>query len=168
MSGYKRKMVLGSLIVGIIASTSIFGAAPTSAKVGDSQPQPAEGLISARMPVTSEGQDGLSAHEYSPEELDQMGGDPRVLEYWTPERMDSAIPLESPVSVETVGEEAKVPENDYAAPRASDGDAAIEPLIGKAAVKPGTAPSADFSRTNGKVFFRDPKTKKIILARHRL
>ncbi|MFJ3391601.1 trypsin-like serine peptidase [Leifsonia aquatica] len=91
----------------------------------------------------------------SAEQLDETGGDPRVLDYWTPERIAGAVPVETPelaateVSPRTLAAEE---------PETSISEAAL-PTESSAGVR-AAPPVTNFSKTNGKVFFRDASDGK--------
>ncbi|MFT3942557.1 MAG: hypothetical protein QM705_01840 [Ancrocorticia sp.] len=130
------------------ASAATPGAAPSEETV--SAPALPSFDITARQPSV----------KYTRAQLDRIGGDPRIVEYWTPERMANAIPLDGPRTSPALDAKAvatalqavpEVAEKSVAEAATADSVAGIAPLA--SAVN-------KTSRKNGKVFFRDARDGK--------
>jgi V8-like Glu-specific endopeptidase len=92
-------------------------------------------------------------------ELSRWGGDPRVTQYWTSERMKSAIRLDTPSSTAAVRRELeKFAKNNapQTALTTTSKPAAAQERSGHRRAAPQAAPPVtNFSSTNGKVFFHN-------------
>lgn len=115
--------------------------------------------VAVSAPVLLQGQ--TTPRTYSSEEsaeINSSGGDPALLDYWTPERMASSVPDEVAVSANAeVSRQPEVPERPLAVASKPTG-----PLVPDSSSGPGatqsTAPITNFSRTIGKLYYRNLTT----------
>ena len=82
-------------------------------------------------------------------------GDPIVTAYWTPERMKSAIPTDTPTSTTEVNRQIDELEQPALADEpVTDGSSPVTAIL-NAITPQAVTPVTNFSKTNGKVFFRN-------------
>ncbi|HYP46929.1 MAG TPA: hypothetical protein VEQ66_17250 [Propionibacteriaceae bacterium] len=81
--------------------------------------------------------------------LDRTGGDPALLDHWTPKRMQQAKPLKAPGDAKVIDKAVRAAIKQL--PEVADKPAA--PAKASNALKKAPAPVTNFSVTNGKLFF---------------
>lgn len=149
---HDKKMTRSALLVAAVVFPVLAGiAAPAQATPNDDSAIEISAESTSAAPVLS--LDVLRSSRTipsSPEGLDQIGGDPRVLDYWTPERIAAAIPVETP-ELDSTGANPRAftseePETSISEP-ALPAESSMGPRV--------APPVTNFSKTNGKVFFRD-------------
>lgn len=155
MSGVRPKKALSGIAVSALALTAFLFATPAHADDLNSQSSGETAAVPA--PLSPEVENSASIEDYTQEELDQFGGDPRVIEYWTPERMANAIPVETPAAPNTDTEAPESIDPDYTSE--ADEEVVVEPteatdshLYPSPAAPP---PVTNFTATNGKVFYQN-------------
>lgn len=80
---------------------------------------------------------------------------PIVTAYWTPERMKNAIPVDTPTSTAEVNRQIdKLKQQASANEPVTDGSSPVTATLNTTAPQ-AVAPVTNFSKTNGKVFFRN-------------
>ena len=154
MSGKTTKSTLSSLVLGALAFTALFTAPSAYADATDSPPSGETASVFA--PLSPDVVSSKADRKYSPEEFDDIGGDPRVIEYWTPERMAEAIPVETPVGPDT--QTVEPGEVEWSASQETHETVVAEPAEATDTHKyamPKTTPVTNFTKTNGKVFYRN-------------
>jgi len=150
-------------LMGAISTAALCGTAFTTTAAADGLSSPSDdaassssisvrGRISAdlRVKLLPNGRTHAAASE-----LARWGGDPRVASYWTKERMKNAIPLDNPKSVATVRDELKKFDKDKASPTALTTMSSPLAAQPRGIITKATPPVTNFSKTNGKVFFRN-------------
>lgn len=135
-----------------ILATSLTISSPARADDND----PSDELISVEAPVFVDPLLSPSRPALTPGEIDELGGHPAVIEYWTDERLDSAIPRDLHAPQDPGTSPGLVPSPTTLDPEVITGPA--EPL--GALEHPEERAVTNWSRTNGKVFFRDPADGK--------
>lgn len=160
MKGYTFKPSIILLSVMALASTGVLVASPASAAIHSGNEIVSEESVSAPALSSSDLTTRRLNASHPQAELDRAGGDSRVIEYWTPERMANAIPLDGP-NTSTVLNQTAATQARSAVPEVAEHTVA-EPTV--AEVSPGVAPLASrvskSSKTNGKVFFRNARNGK--------
>lgn len=154
MSDKRTNSPKSSLALGALACTALFTVSPASANATDLSPSGE--TISVFAPMSPDVMGDASDRTYSPEGLDALGGDPRVIEYWTPNRMAEAIPVETPVAPNT--QTAEPGDVERSSSQETHESAVAEPAEATDTQRyalPKTTPVTNFTKTNGKVFYRD-------------
>lgn len=144
-------------VAAIIAALAVI--APARIAMASSTPvAPSTASTAVRAPVSDNvlakalpnGRTGQAAAA----DLSKWGGDPRVSAYWTPQRMEHAIPADTPQSTAAMqGELRKLQDSSAKSP----GGILSEPVAATdRRITPQTAPPVtNFSVTAGKVFFHN-------------
>lgn len=157
MKGYTFKSSISLLSAMMLASAGLI-AAPASAATPSGNAALSEESVSAPALPSLDLTARRPNVNYTQAELDRIGGDQRVVEYWTPQRMANAIPLDGPDAPTALTQKAitnaqsavsEVAEKTLAEPAAAD--AGIETLASRVSRS---------SKTNGKVFFRNARNGK--------
>ncbi|WP_187977023.1 hypothetical protein [Mycetocola sp. JXN-3] len=143
----KRQVIFSTLLALVIVLGS-----PTTVGALGVPTQPSEETISAEAPTYPDELSGLTQDVRSQEDADQRGGDLAVMDYWTDERLASAIPIKTPeVADDLFGDARSLSPVD----ELNDEDIVAEPLDVENGAETMAAPVTNFSRTSGKVFFRN-------------
>jgi V8-like Glu-specific endopeptidase len=128
---------------------------------------PTSATTAVQAPVTSDvlGPETAARSAARPDRAGPAGGEAAVAEYWTAERMDRAIPADLPRTgdrTDTAGADGQASLRAPAEAAAEAEEATqpssitAEPVPAlDAAADPQVDPVTNYSRTNGKVFFRD-------------
>jgi len=142
---FRKKPFLGSLLAGLLCAFGL--GSPVQAQDKDST------VVSARAPVWTPELGEVPLDKYTREELSEM-----VRNYWTPERMRSAIPREVKVSKEFTKNTRK----DFGDVYQETSEIVLsEPALPKKLIDESNFNSiTNYGTANGKVFFYDPVKDK--------
>lgn len=132
----------------LLISTTV----PASASPMASDPLSSSTTTAVRAQVTALGAN--RTYTYVPTNNTSVG-DPIVTAYWTPERMKSAIPTDTPTSTTEVNRQIDELEQPALADEpVTDGSSPVTAIL-NAITPQAVTPVTNFSKTNGKVFFRN-------------
>lgn len=132
----------------LLISTTV----PASASPMASDPLSSSTTTAVRAQVTALGAN--RTYTYVPTNNTSVG-DPIVTAYWTPERMNSAIPADTPTSTTEVNRQIDELEQPALADEpVTDGSSPVTAIL-NAITPQAVTPVTNFSKTNGKVFFRN-------------
>lgn len=132
----------------LLISTTV----PASASPMASDPLSSSTTTAVRAQVTALGAN--RTYTYIPTNNTSVG-DPIVTAYWTPERMKSAIPADTPTSTTEVNRQIDELEQPALADEpVTDGSSPVTAIL-NAITPQAVTPVTNFSKTNGKVFFRN-------------
>lgn len=163
--------ITGATVCSMALVTSAVASGPEAPAAAPTRPKASSSSTAVTAPVSRELRadvlpNGRTSATRS--QLARWGGDPRVASYWTTKRMRSAIPLDTPEPGPAVRSELERLRADQAStavrtvsrPVAAKGPAVTPravPRVRGDAVTPQAAPPpvTNFSRTNGKVYFRN-------------
>jgi len=143
MKNTSRRQLLGRSLVGALCSLAVSSWADTGDRDG--------ATASARAPVWTEELGEVDLDQYTPEERAPM-----VRDYWTPERIKTAIPLDLP----TANVDDSLRGNGWKeAFSIQDGPMQVlsEPALPQAGQAPYAVSVSNYGRVNGKVRFRNAK-----------
>ena len=132
----------------LLISTTV----PASASPMASDPLSSSTTTAVRAQVTALGAN--RTYTYVPTNNTSVG-DPIVTAYWTPERMKSAIPADTPTSTTEVNRQIDELEQPALADEpVTDGSSPVTAIL-NAITPQAVTPVTNFSKANGKVFFRN-------------
>ncbi|MDP9830969.1 trypsin-like serine peptidase [Kineosporia succinea] len=144
-----RRWVTGAVLVLAAGTLSLSTSTPASAATTEG---PVDEVVSAPAPVFP----SRAGERRDQAALDRNGGDRRVLDYWTPERMKNATPVRTP----------RLPAREAARIGRPAADAGPEVVLSEP-VSPEPSPTGraappvtNFSPVNGKIFYRNAKDGK--------
>jgi hypothetical protein len=155
MSCSRKSSVISNVAIAALVFAAVLVPAPTYATDGPTDSASVDETISSKAPLSPELSQGEDSEIVDQARLDEVGGDPRLSGYWTSERMSGAIPIETPRQPD---------DNTSALPRTPElsplttSEPVAEPAEATVAgmyALPKTTPVTNFSKTNGKVFFRN-------------
>ena len=157
--GYTFKSSISLLSATVLVAAGLI-ASPASASTSGGNSAPSEETVSAPALSSFDITVRQSNVKSTRAQLDSTGGDAHIVEYWTPQRMANAIPLDSP-SVSSALDAKAVATALQAVPEVAEKTVAEAATAESVA---GIAPLASAvnktSRKNGKVFFRNARNGK--------